>query len=103
MHPLVYYAIVEFERDEVLRRVELERQRRDLQERQQLEKSGLRVGHGRVARVRPTVLARLATALRGSTATPARLGTASRSGAALLRSTTAGRPSDATPTIGCRA
>ena len=95
MHPLVYFAIVEFDRQEMLRNVERERQHRELRRQQELERHGHRVGHGQVARPRPGALARLGSAVRSAvrSAMPSR--TAAHS------PTSAGR-GDAT-VIGCRA
>jgi len=64
MHPLVYFAIAEFDRQEMLRNVERERQHRELRSLQELERLGLRVGHGQVARSRPSAWVRLVSALR---------------------------------------
>jgi len=64
MHPLVYFAIAEFDRQEMLRNVERERQHRELRSLQELERHGSRVGHGQVPPSRPSAWARLVLALR---------------------------------------
>lgn len=91
MHPLIYYTIVEFERTELLQRVEMERKNRERQERQRRAPVGRRVGHGLVAPARPTALARLAAVLRGGGVTPNR------------PAMPADRSASSATTIGCRA
>jgi hypothetical protein len=81
---------VSFERDERLRTLERERQIRQRLHAERVRQSGVRVGHARVAPVRPSLLARLVLAVRGRPATPGHL-------------TPTGSPAGVTSMIGCRA